>query len=195
MRSIFDIDIDTATSTEKSNYGIPAMIYNEEQERIAPHPSGVYLENVPVDHKTNLCAFDYKYGDAQGFMKVDILHNSVYDMFSSKEEVLTACEGDINWEILKDRSVVESLPHVAKHYDTIQKVNPTSVEDLADVLALIRPGKISLLPDYIKNKKQTRRNLYKRPSTGMYFKKSHAISYALMIKTLIHKKYQSMITW
>ena len=195
MRSIFDIDIDTASSTDKSLYGIPAMIHNEDQERIAPHPSGVYLEDVPIDHKTNLCSFDYKYGDESGFMKVDILHNSVYDAFSSKEEVLIASEGDIDWSILSDRSVVESLPHIAKHYDTIQKVKPKSVEDLADVLALIRPGKISLLDGYIKNKKQTRRNLYKRPSTGMYFKKSHAISYALMIKTLIYKKYQSMITW
>lgn len=195
MRSIFDIDIDTASSTDKSLYGIPAMIYNEEQERIAPHPSGVYLEDVPIDHKTNLCSFDYKYGDDNGFMKVDVLHNSVYDVFTSKEEVLTASEGDIDWSVLSDRSVVESLPHIAKHYDTIQKVKPKSVEDLADVLALIRPGKISLLDSYIKNKKQTRRNLYKRPATGMYFKKSHAISYALMIKTLIYKKYQSMITW
>lgn len=195
MRSIFDIDIDTASSTDKSLYGIPAMIYNEDQERIAPHPSGVYLEDVPIDHKTNLCSFDYKHGDERGFMKVDILHNSVYDTFSSKEEVLTASEGDIDWSILSDRSVVESLPHIAKHYDTIQKVKPKSVEDLADVLALIRPGKISLLDSYIKNKKQTRRNLYKRPATGMYFKKSHSISYALMIKTLIYKKYQSMITW
>lgn len=195
MRSIFDIDIDTASTTDKSLYGIPAMIYNVEQERISPHPSGVYLENVPVDQKTHLCSFDYKYGDEKGFMKVDILHNSVYDSFKSKEEVLTASEGDIDWSILDDRNIVESLPHIAKHYETIQKVKPKSVEDLADVLALIRPGKISLLESYLKNKKQARRNLYKRPSTGMYFKKSHAISYALMIKTLIYKKHQSMITW
>jgi hypothetical protein len=195
MRSIFDVDIDTTSKTDKKQYGIPAMIYNEDQERINPHPSGVYLEEVPIDKLTGLCSFDYKYGDEKGFMKVDILHNTVYDIFKSKKEVLEASENDIDWSILEDRKVVESLPHIAKHYDIIQKLKPKSVEDLADVLALIRPGKSNLIDSYIQNKEQTRRNLYKRPKTGMYFKKSHAISYALMIKTLIYKKHQAMICW
>lgn len=195
MKNLFDVDIDTTTKTDKTLYGIPAMIYNEEQERISPHPSGVYLEDVPIDTMTGLCAFDYKYGDANGFMKVDILHNSVYDIFKSKEEVSTAVGNDIDWSLLEDESVVKTLPHLAKHFDTVKKLKPRSVEDLADVLALIRPGKIHLPQDYIRDKEKVRRFLYKRPSSGIYFKKSHAISYAMMIKAYIYKKHQSMFCW
>jgi hypothetical protein len=195
VKNLFDVDIDTTTKTDKTLYGIPAMIYNEEQERISPHPSGVYLEDVPIDTMTGLCAFDYKYGDANGFMKVDILHNSVYDIFKSKEEVSTAVGNDIDWSLLEDESVVKTLPHLAKHFDTVKKLKPRSVEDLADVLALIRPGKIHLPQDYIRDKEKVRRFLYKRPSSGIYFKKSHAISYAMMIKAYIYKKHQSMFCW
>lgn len=195
MKTLFDVDIDTKTSTKREDYGTLAMIYNQEQERISPHPSGVYLEDVPIDQLTNLCAFDYKYGDCRGIMKVDILHNSTYDIFKSKQEVLDAVDNDIEWSILEKKEVVETLPHIAKHFETVSKLKPKSVEDLADVLALIRPGKTHLIQDYIDDKQRTRKNLYKRPKTGMYFKKSHAISYAMMIKVLIYRKHQAMFSW
>jgi hypothetical protein len=195
LKTLFDVDIDTTSKTVKSDYGIPAMIYNEEHEKITPHPSGVYLEEVPIDPLTSLCAFDYKYGDSVGFMKVDILHNSVYDIFKSKEEVLEAVDNDIDWDLLQDEAVVTTLPHLAKHYEMVKKLKPRSVEDLADVLALIRPGKVHLINAYIKNKDKTRKDLYKRPPTGMYFKKSHAISYAMMIKVYVYKKHQAMFCW
>jgi hypothetical protein len=195
MRTIFDIDIDTATNTDRKLYGIRAMIYNTDAEKIMPHPSGVYLENVPVDKKTDLAAFDYGYGNAKGFMKVDILHNTVYDAFRSKQEIYDAIDGDIDWDLFKDQTIVESLPHVGKHFDIVSKVTPRSVEDLADILALIRPGKANLLSQYLKHKQEVRRQLYARPKEGIYFKKSHAISYALMITCLIHKKYHRGIRW
>ncbi|MDA3806869.1 MAG: hypothetical protein PF440_03060 [Thiomicrorhabdus sp.] len=196
MRTIFDIDIDTSPVTQKSEYGISAMIYNEDQERIAPHPSGIYLENVPMDDFTGLCAFDYKYGNDNGFMKVDLLHNSVYSNFKSKAEIYDALEHDIRWELFLDESVVTTLPHLAKHYNIVSKLKPKSVMDLSDILAIIRPGKIELLPEYIKNKERTRARLYKRPRQGMYFKKSHAVSYAMMIVCLVYKKYQvGTIDW
>lgn len=196
-RSLFDVDIDVTPSTERTNYGYArAMIYNADNQRIQPHPSGVYLEEVPVDPITNLCAFDYEYGDEQGFMKVDLLHNTVYENFKSKQEVLEASEAEIDWELFSKQEIVETLPHIAKHFEVVDKVKPKSVDDLADILALIRPGKIQLLEDYLINKEQTRRNLYRRPRQGIYFKKSHAISYALMIKALVAKKFNNaMIYW
>lgn len=194
-RTIFDIDIDIKSSTDRSTYGTRAMIYNKETQRIQPHPSGVYLGLVPIDGITKLAAFDYEYGDEQGFMKVDLLSNTVYDQFKSKQEVYDAVDGTIDWNIFKKRSVVESLPHLGKHFDIVEMLEPKSIEDLADILALIRPGKDHLLPQYKKNKEQTRRQLYKRPRTGMFFKKAHAISYALMIKAVVFYKHNFGISF
>jgi hypothetical protein len=42
-------------------------------------------------------------------------------------------------------AMVEQLPHVHKHYDTVQSIAPKSIEDLAVVLALVRPGKKHLI--------------------------------------------------
>jgi len=194
MRSIFDIDIDVAPKTDKTKYGVPAMIYNEDLKRVAAHPSGVYLEPVPIDPLTNLAAFDYEYGNEKGFMKVDVLNNSVYSEFNSKADVLKCLEIEPDWDYLKDENIVKSLPHIGKHYDLIKKIQPKSVEELADVLALIRPGKIDQIDNYIKDKAKVRKNLYKR-SGGMYFKKSHAISYAVMIVVILNKRKLYDIKW
>lgn len=189
MRKEFDIDIDVKSSTEKERYGIRAMVYNGDQKKILPHPAGYYLEHVPIDPYTGCASFDYKYGSELGFMKVDLLTNTVYDGYSSKEEVLSAIDLDnVNWDAFSQESIVEQLPHISKHFDMVSRVEPQSVEDLADILALIRPGKIEYFEKYLKDKETVRKTLYKRAKGGKnYFKKSHAISYALMVLVALNK--------
>jgi hypothetical protein len=187
----FDVDIDLPSSVDKESFGYTrAMIYDKDRMRISPHPSGYYLEQVPIDPITSLASFDYEDGD---FMKVDLLTNRVYDQFSSKEDLLETMEA-VNWESLKDRNMVEKLPHIGNYYDMVVDLSPKSIEDLADILALIRPGKIHLYDSYIKDKKKTRKMLYLRPREGMYFKKSHAISYAMMIVCAMSAK-SGAIQW
>lgn len=196
MKTIFDVDIDVSPVTEKERYGVQAMVYNEEQSKILPHPSGIYLEEVPVDPVTGLCAFDYKYGDAVGVMKVDVLNNSIYKAFNSKKDVLDALNQEVKWSEFRKRDVVENLPHLGKHFDLVEKIEPSSIIELADVLALIRPGKEHLIEPYLKNRTRTRKNLYREPKTGMYFKKSHAVSYAMMIVCALQsRRTQYGITW
>ena len=197
IRSEFDVDIDVRPDTDRTLYGVRAMVYNEKTEKILPHPSGVYIEDVPVDALTGLCAFDYKYGSEKGFMKIDLLNNTAYEGFKNKEEVLDAVHGDVDWSLLKDPDVVRELPHIGNHFDLVSKVEPKSIEDLADVLALIRPAKKDLVDDYIKDKKRIRRTLYKRPREDLnYFKKSHAVSYAMMIVCCMYKiKNKGGIVW
>lgn len=188
--NMFDIDIDVApkSCTDRSVYGVRAMVYNAEQEKILPHPSGVYLEEVPVDELTGLCAFDHKYGNEGGFIKADILSNSAYDKFNNKAEVMKMAGLEPDWNMLGDRRIVEKLPHIGSHYDELVEVNVRSIDDLADFLALIRPGKLHLVDAYLENKKSIRPQLYKRPANGKpYFKKSHAYSYAMMIIALMNK--------
>lgn len=195
IRRSFDVDVDVASNTDRSSIGTRAIVYNEDTKRVLPHPSGVYLETVPIDNLTGNAAFDYKDGDAVGFYKVDILTNTVYDSFSSKEDLLLSAEKEPDWSLLQKPSVVDKLPHLSKHVEFVSEMKPTSVMELADCLALIRPGKIHLIDDYREDKERTRKRLYARPKHGVYFKKSHAVSYAVMIVAVLNKIHDSGITW
>lgn len=194
----FDIDIDVQSKTNREKYGVCASIYNKDLEKFLPHPSGIYLDTVPVDTMTGRCSISYDDPKCESFLKVDLLNNTIYDGFATKEDVLTAANEPVDWSLFMQQSVVERLPHLSKHFDVVQKVEPTHIEDLADILALIRPGKIELLDEYLYyNRQQVRRKLYKRPlNGGMYFKKSHAIAYAVSIIVFLHsQKMRSLIVW
>lgn len=187
MRRLFDVDIDVAPGVDRTTLGVRAMVYNKETEKILPHAAGVYFRDIPVDPLTGNSAIDYETADELGYPKADILNNSAYSMFSTKEEVILFMNMPPKWESLVDPVMVSKLPHIGKHLELIQKIAPTSIIELADCLALIRPGKIHLIDDYLKNKKVTRKNLYVKPKSGIYFKKSHAISYACMIICVMNK--------
>lgn len=176
-----DIDIDVKPGLDKALYGVRAIQYDPEKKTIIVHPSGIYVDcGMPVDEETGCASIDYKGAEERGFVKIDLLNNSVYDGFRSKEE-MSACLKDPDWEQLKDPLFVAKLPHIGNHFDLVVKVEPKSIEDLADILALIRPGKRHLIDQYLDHKERTRKNLYRRPTTGMWFKKSHSFGYAAMI--------------
>lgn len=193
----FDIDIDVQSGLDLTRYGTRASIYNEKTEKFLPHNSGVYVDEVPVDPITGRCSVPYKEADELNYHKIDLLTNTVYDQFKSKEELLEALEREPDWNLLQKRSVIAKLPHISNHGDVVERLEPQSVEDLADVLALIRPGKKHLLDEYIENRVITRKKLYLRPTNGqVYFKKSHAISYAMMIKAVLNSpKINHGILW
>ncbi len=186
---MFDVDIDVPNNKIRERFGVPASIITYGDKDISrPHPSGVYYcYNMPVDPETNRAAIDYKIAEQAGFIKIDILTNSYYAMFKSKEEILYYMNDvEMNWEWLMEESLITQLPHISNHYDMVQKLRPSSIEELADLLALIRPGKIALLDRYMNNKQEVRKVLYKK-SDGYHFKKSHAISLAILI-TIVAKK-------
>lgn len=184
----FDVDIDCSSKTERTSYGVRSMVYNPDTCRILPHPSGVNLDVIPVDLETGLAAIEHKEAAALGYTAVDILTNTSYDRFSSKQDVIDMSKKDPNWSLLEKRSFVEKLPHIGNHFDVVSIVQPKSIDDLADILALIRPGKRHLLEAYQAKKLSVRRQLYKRSANGQaYFKKAHSYSYALMIVAIINK--------
>ena len=83
------------------------------------------------------------------------------------------------WELLEHREVVEKLFHIHGHYDIVQRMRPRSVEQLAAVLAVIRPAKRYLLG---KDWDTVFREVWVRPEGDEYFfKKAHAVSYAVAI--------------
>lgn len=119
-------------------------------------------------------------------MKLDFLHLNVYKHFTSHEEVCELVNIDPNWMLLQMPSVVEKLFQLGKHFDVLTKIKPKSIEELADVIALIRPGKRQLVEAYLANKETTRRVLYTGGSGEYAFKRSHACAYSMVIILQLH---------
>jgi DNA polymerase III alpha subunit len=83
------------------------------------------------------------------------------------------------WELLEHSEVVDQLFHISGHSDILKKLKPKSVLELACVLAIIRPAKRHLLNE---SWETIHREVWTKPSNEQYyFKKSHAVSYALAV--------------
>ena len=175
-----DIDIDFPKSfkPEKIFDIVTASIV--EQNELKPHNAGVYFQYMPTDVKTKLAAIPYKEAPDFGFTKFDMLHLSALDVFSSREEFIESMNKEPNWKLLEEKKFVSNLMQIKEQFEIVYKVKPKSVLDLADVLCLIRPGKIHLLDKYIRNKNAIRPELYTKRKMGD-FRKSHAVAYALTI--------------
>ncbi len=187
----FDVDIDLPSHTNKDRYGVKAIQYIPEKKIIKPHNSGYYYNSgMPIDKITGFAAIEYKEAEKAGFIKIDLLTNTSYDVFLNKQELIESLNKEPDWGLLKDKRFVEKLPHISRHFDIINELKPNSISDLADILALIRPGKDHLLSNYKKDKQATRTNLYRKPNKSgvYYFKKSHAIATAAMIVCVMNKK-------
>ena len=189
---MFDVDIDIQPSLNKSKYGIHAtQVIND--NKLKHHNSGIYVDvNIPVDGITGWAAIEYKEAEELGFIKLDFLNNTSYNIFESKEEVLRCQNIEPDWNLFLEDKVLETLPQISSAVGkkAVKTVKPQCIEDLADAIALMRPGKSHLLDRYHKNKYETRQNLYRKGKSGYVFKKSHAIAYATMIVCVLNKKYK-----
>jgi DNA polymerase III alpha subunit len=184
-----DIDVDVASSTDPTKVFkgvVKASMLNGSS--LTSHPCGVYFQNVPTDPLTGLAAIPYKTAEELGYFKLDFLHVSVYDHFTSHDEIKELIKHDPDWNLLMIPSVVADLFQISKHYELISDLKPRSVIELADCLALIRPQKRYLLKYYQEDRDKTREFLYKKEAgtDGYAFKKAHAICYALVIVLQLH---------
>lgn len=181
-----DIDIDLAPQFEPeelfTNIVRGSRIENGELKK---HPVGFYFQDIPVDKVTNLSAIPYKDAEEYGYMKIDMLHVNILEKFESKEEMRQLQKKEPKWELLEDKNVVKKLFHLGNHYNTVSRVKPRSIQEVADVFALIRPNKITLLDKYLKNPDRIRPELFtKRDAKDM--RKAHAIPYAILIVLQLH---------
>jgi DNA polymerase III alpha subunit len=184
---IGDIDIDTATSFDPTKVfpWIRASMVKDGQ--LLKHPCGVYPQRIARDPITGLAAVPYDVAEDLGFIKLDFLHLTVYDNLNSREELETLVNKEPEWTLLQLPSTHKKLFQLAKHGELLMKLKPTSLEELADVLALIRPGKSTLVPLYTKSKTTARQLLWAQDSENGYtFKKAHAYGYALVIVLQLH---------
>lgn len=180
-----DIDIDiTPKFKPDSLFNITHASIVEKGE-LKKHNVGVYFQNIPKDAVTGLAAIPYKEAQDHGYFKIDMLNLNILENFESKDEIRQLLKIEPDWSMLEDEEVVSKLFHLSKHYETVKKIKPKSVSELADCLAIIRPNKVHLVDKYVKNKRAVLKELYtKRDASDL--RKSHAIPYALLIVLQLH---------
>lgn len=181
-----DIDIDVSDNKHVREL-LPCAVRASilENKDLKAHIVGLYFQNMPKDTITGVAAIPHDYAEEYGFNKIDILNLSFLENFTNKQQIRTLLEKEPDWKLLLDSTVVEKLFHLSKHAQTLKKVAPTTVEELADVLALIRPNKKHLIDKYRINTLSVRKELYKKTDASD-LRKSHAVPYALLIVLQLH---------
>ena len=182
-----DIDIDFSSTFDPRQLmkqAIPASMVKNGQ--LVKHPCGHYFQTIPIDSFTGFAAIPYEEAEVLGYFKIDFLHLSLLDSFKSKDEIRQLIAQEPDWSLLQNPEHVAKLFQIHKNEKLLRRVKPTSVQELADCIALIRPGKRHLLESYLHDKPGTRKQLYAKEENGYSFKRSHALSYALTIILQMH---------
>lgn len=173
-----DVDIDFADREQilKLIPSVPAMQNDGKSQR--KHNTGVYFHNAPVNPFTGLATVDYKTAEERGWFKVDILNVGIYNQFTDNQQIDYLLELEPVWELLEHNEVIKELFHIHNHADVVKKLKPRSVEQLAAVLAVIRPGKRHLVN---KSWPEIEQEVWTKTDDAYTFKRSHAIGYAMVI--------------
>ena len=169
-----DIDIDFADRT---------VVLDKIQHRVArlntgkKHNTGVYATEIPHNPINNLSTIDYKTAEDRGYFKLDFLNVSIYKDVKDETHLISLMRKEPLWELLEHQDFVDQVFHVRGHSDLLKQLKPTSVEQLAAALAIIRPAKRHLAD---KDWQTIMKEVWIKPTNGeYYFKKAHAISYAI----------------
>lgn len=179
-----DVDIDFANREQilKLLEHVPAMIRDGAKEK--KHNTGVYFHHVPINPFTSLCTLDYKQAEEQGWFKIDCLNVGIYNDFVSNEQIDDLVAKEPVWELLEHREVIEQLFHIHNHADTVIRMKPKSIEQLAMVLAVIRPGKKHLVG---RSWEEIEQEVWLKTDDVYSFKRSHALGYAMAIVLQLNK--------
>ena len=149
------------------------------EDKTEKHKTGVYFHAVPEHPVTGHSSLDYKKAEDRGYFKIDMLNVNIYKNVKSEQELVELMIQDPDWDMLKDITIVDQLFHLNGHFKIVSKLEPRNIEQLAAVLAIIRPAKRHLM---YKDWKEILEEVWVKPTDGSYFfKKSHAVAYAQAI--------------
>jgi DNA polymerase III alpha subunit len=174
-----DIDIDFADRTRVLDIikHVPASI--KDNGTFKKHNTGVYCHSIPYNPLTDTASIDYKEAETRGYLKIDFLNVNVYKDVQSEEHLVRLLNTEPLWDLLLEDDFTNNLFHVNGHGAILKQMKPTSIEELAAVLAVIRPAKRYLIgQDWQTVKKE----VWQKPAGDeYYFKKAHAVAYAAAI--------------
>lgn len=174
-----DIDIDFVDRTKVLDVVTHIKASRNDNGKMVPHNTGIYLQSIPYDPVSNLSGIDYKEAEERGYHKVDFLNVSIYKGVKSEEHLNSLMNTEPLWDLLEQDEFVDLLFHVNGHGNILRTTKPKNIEQLAAVLAMIRPAKRYLVgEDWQKIMSEV---WIKPDNEDYYFKKAHAIAYAMAI--------------
>ncbi len=150
------------------------------EDKYEKHKTGVYFQNIPRDPVTNVSTLDHRIANDYGYFKIDFLNVNLYENVQNEEHLLSLIGKEPPWDFFQYAEITDQLFHLNGHSDLLQKYKPQSIEDLATIIAIVRPSKA-----YLQNatwEKILKEVWIKIEGEETYqFKRCHAISYALAI--------------
>jgi hypothetical protein len=170
-----DIDIDFADRN---------IILDKIEHRVAKlntekkHNTGVYVTECPHNPVDNLSTLDYKTAEERGYFKLDFLNVSIYKDVRDETHLQKLMEKEPLWELLEHEDFSEKVFHLNGHSSLLKLLKPTSVQQLAATLAIIRPAKRHLANE---SWEKIMKEVWTKPKEGYYFKKAHAFAYAISV--------------
>lgn len=144
------------------------------------HVSGVYVTQIPFDPILQCSNLDYKDAEKRGYFKIDFLNNSVYQLIQSSKHYNQMLELTPPWQRLwADPEWTKNIVHIGNYYGLLKLMQPNSIEKMAAFISVIRPGKAHL-------QNQPWSKVFETVwdgdnKLGYVFKKSHAVSYAVLV--------------
>lgn len=181
----FDVDIDMADRGKAVDIFkcVPASI--EKDGEFTKHNTGVYFQNIPVFPLEGFSAIDHKQAEQEGWFKVDFLNNNIYKNVRDETHLNQLLNTEPLWDLLEHEEVVSQLYHINNYAHVLKAYKPSSIEQLAMILAIIRPAKKHLMGKPFEEIEQT---VWDKPEDGeYYFKKAHAIAFATAIVVQLNR--------
>jgi DNA polymerase III alpha subunit len=174
-----DIDIDFNDRSKALDLLDHVVASRIENNNMVKHNTGVYLHEAPVNAATGTCAIPYSDAEKLGYFKIDFLNVGIYKDIKSEEHLNDLLNKEPLWELLEDPDFVDMLFHINGHSSILQQTKPKNVEQLAAVLAMIRPAKRYLVG---RPWSEIFQEVWRKPESGEYFfKKSHGTAYAVAV--------------
>jgi hypothetical protein len=177
-----DIDIDFPDRKTVLNLikHIPAMI--DDNGTFKKHNTGVYCHSIPYNPLTGTASIDYKSAEDRGYFKIDFLNVTAYKDVKNEEQLTNLLNTEPLWDLLYEKEICDQLFHINGYHNLLAELKPTSIVELAMLLAMIRPGKKHLIPicknqgfDAIENE------IWTKTDQAYFFKHAHGIAYASVI--------------
>lgn len=176
----FDVDIDVADRSQVLqllDYVCAGI--RDDQGELRKHNTGIYLQNIPHNPLNNISEVDHKEAATQGYLKIDFLNNSIYQGVRDEAHLNQLLNTEPLWDLLTHPEVVSQLAHVSNYVSLLRQYKPANVEQLAMLLAVIRPAKKHLIG---RSWPEIESEIWQRPENGeYYYKKSHAVAYACSV--------------
>lgn len=174
-----DIDIDFFDRSKALDILEHHVAMRDQKGQSVKHNTGVYFQTIPHNPFTNISTIEYKSAENRGYFKVDFLNVSMYEGVQDEAHLKRLLDQEPMWDLLEHEEVVTQLFHISDHYLILKKLKPTSIQELAAVLAIIRPAKRYLLDQ---SWDTILKEVWIQPAEDLYFfKRSHAIAYAAAI--------------